>query len=121
MSAPSASYLNALIAKLVHMSRDVGRDWHTGQEFPLRASQDVVDAIRESAVAARLARSLLDHIATLESDREALEEAKERHNALRHLLIETVDSSLATEGAGEFISRLTEAMEAAADKFEDQS
>lgn len=61
--------LNALIAKLIHVSRDTGRDWHTGQEFPLRQSQDIVDMIRESAAAAQLARALL---VQSERDREGL-------------------------------------------------
>lgn len=48
----------------------------------------------------------------------ALEIAQERHSVFRQLLVETLDSSPPAEGAQEFVNRLSEAMETAADKFE---
>lgn len=58
----------------------------------------------------------------VEADREALRvalaEAMERSACFRQILVETLDSSPAAEGAQEFVLRLSEAMEVAADKFD---
>jgi hypothetical protein len=63
----------------------------------------------------KLDRESADRIASLEA---ALAEARERYVAFRQILVETLDTSSPTEGAMEFMSRLTDRMEQEADKFD---
>jgi hypothetical protein len=77
---------------------------------------DFFDSLREwDAPSGALEREAADRIAGLEK---ALAEARERYVAFRQILVETLDTSPPTEGAMEFVSRLTDRMEHEADKFD---